>query len=125
MKLTDLEAQFIRYTPRPPTAEERAINPKWPADHILDCFQIEGIGINDAHGLLFICPKSRAENKDHYIQLYFRGSPVPDRLGCNKDGKTQRWDRSGTGIADLSLTPSIQEQCDCAWHGHVTLGDAK
>lgn len=126
MKLIELDASFLRYTPRPPTEDERSLNPKWPMDHVVDCFQMEGIDINQAHGLIFICPKSRAANKDHYIQVYFVGSPIPSRLGKNKDGKTVRWERQGTGIDDLSLQPSIQEEDDyCRWHGHITLGDAK
>ena len=126
VRLTELEAAFIKYTPRSPTEDERKINPQWPADYILDCFQIEGVSIDESDGILFICPKSRAENKDHYIQVYFAGSSVPDRLGKNKVGKTCRWNKQGAGMADLSLQPSIAEEDDvCKWHGFVTLGEAK
>ncbi len=125
MKLRELEAEFIRYIPRAPTKDELALNPQWSATHIIDCFQIEGVQMSESHGLLFICPKSRVEGKDHYIQLYFAGSPVPDRLGKNKKGNAVRWTASGTGLGDLSLQPSILEECDCGWHGFVTNGDAK
>jgi hypothetical protein len=59
------------------------------------------------------------------VQVFFVGSPVPDRLGTNKDGKTVRWHATGTGLDDLTLAPSIEEQGgDCGWHGFVTKGDA-
>jgi hypothetical protein len=125
VSLAELEAVFVRYIPRPPTDEERVLNPQWPTDHVVDCFQIEGVSAADAHGLLFVCPKSKTEGKDHYIQVYFAGSPVPDRLGKNKKGETVRWTASWlTGLNDLSLSPSIQEENECGWHGHVTLGSA-
>jgi hypothetical protein len=121
MKLSDLEAAFVKYIPRPPTAEERADNPQMAADRVIDCFRIEGVSFAEADGLLFICPKSRAAGKDHYLQVYFHGGAVPERLGKNKDGKTVRWTKRGTCIEDLVLTPSIQEQDDgsCGWHGFV------
>ena len=126
MKLTELDAVFVKYIPRPPTDEERALNPHWPADYVVDSFRTKGVTINEADGILFVCPKSRAEDKDHYIQVYFVGSAVPDRIGKNKDGKTVRWSKQGTGMDDLSLQPSIEEQStSCGWHGFVTLGDAK
>ena len=125
MKLTELDAAFVKYAPRQPTDYERAINPTWPADKVIDCFRTEGISFAEADGLLFICPKSKAEGKDHYIQICFSGSAVPDRLGKNKSGKTVRWSKSGTCLDDLSLQPSIQEEDGCAWHGFVTNGDAK
>lgn len=79
---------------------------------------------SEAHGIHFLCPKAYAKNGGpegtHRVQVYFAGSPVPERLGKNKQGETVRWRATGNGIDDLSLTPSIQEQDDvCGWHGFV------
>ena len=77
-----------------------------------------------AHGISFLCPKSFEANHGpvgtHRCQVFFSGSPVPAHLGKNKSGQLVRWNVSGTGLDDLSLTPSIQEEDDiCRWHGFV------
>lgn len=84
----------------------------------------------EAHGVRFLCPKNFAKNGGavgtHSVYIWFAGSPVPAHIGHNKDGQTVRWTASGTGLADLVLTPSIQEQDEgsppewrCGWHGWV------
>jgi Family of unknown function (DUF6527) len=82
----------------------------------------------EAHGVWFLCPKSFAANSGpvgtHRVQIYFVGSPVPAHIGKNSKGETVRWNASGTGLGDLSLTPSIQEEDEiCRWHGHITNGE--
>jgi hypothetical protein len=103
MKLSEMEdAAFIRYY-----RED---------EH--DCFA--QCQFSEAHGIRFECPKGH-----HLIQVFFAGSPVPPHIGTNKEGKMVRWNKSGTGLADLTLTPSIQEQDDiCGWHGFITNGEA-
>jgi Family of unknown function (DUF6527) len=91
-----------------------------------DCFRRTD-SLVEAHGIRFLCPKSFAANSGgvitHSIQVYFYGSPVPAHLGRNKNGKVVRWNVSGAGLDDLSLTPSIQEEDGhCKWHGFVGSG---
>lgn len=124
MKLIDLDAHFIKWEGRPPTQEQHQRQPDiFPLDGIVDWF-IETEKLTEAHGICFLCPKSVAEKKDHYIQVYFKGSPVPPHLGQNKDKKTVRWISSGSSYDDLTLHPSIDEQSECGWHGWVKNGDA-
>lgn len=116
--LRELEATFIAY--RRETPEEmfaRGVNA--PAVLFTKVSSLQ-----EAHGIRFLCPKSFAANNGpvgtHSVQVYFAGSPVPPDIGVNKEGKTVRWNASGTTIDDLSLSPSIQEQDDvCKWHGWV------
>jgi hypothetical protein len=125
MKLSDLNAVFLKWYAASPSVEERAINPQWPADHLCDYLH-HGSALAEAHGIRFICPKGFAANQPHEVVIFFSGSPVPDYIGRNKKGETVRWKATGTGLDDLTLTPSIQEQCNhCEWHGFVTNGSAE
>lgn len=80
----------------------------------------------EAHGIWFDCPKCYVKNRGprgtHAILIWFAGRPVPERLGRNKEGQTVRWNASGSGISDLTLTPSILQQGGCGWHGYITNG---
>jgi len=94
-----------------------------PVDYFIHC------NFADAHGIRFLCPnnfmKNGGEIGTHEVMIFFAGSPVPPEIGTNAEGQTVRWAKSGTGLCDLSLTPSIHEQDDqCGWHGFVTNGDA-
>ena len=116
--LRELQAQFLAYREETP-AEMFARGVAVPAD-----FFMHVDSLAQAHGIRFLCPKSFATNGGpegaHSVQVYFAGSPVPQYIGKNKEGKTVRWIATGTGLDDLSLTPSIQEQDDiCKWHGFV------
>lgn len=94
-------------------------------------FQIDtfryGKAFAGADGIQFLCPKCYAANGGavgtHGLQVFFVGSKVPDRIGKNAQGQTVRWGASGTGYADLTLTPSILLLGGCAWHGWITRGD--
>lgn len=95
-------------------------------------FDVDCIGrvehLAEAHGLWFDCPLCYAKSADHVgvhgVLVWFAGKPVPDRIGKNKAGQTVRWNiAGGTGLLDLSLTPSIQLQSGgCNWHGFVGSG---
>lgn len=78
----------------------------------------------------FLCPqafeRNRGEKGTHSVYVWFAGSPMPAHIGTNRQGQTQRWNANGTGLDDLVLTPSIQEQDEelppewrCSWHGFV------
>ena len=77
----------------------------------------------EAQGVIFDCPKCRT----HSIMVGFRDRGVPAHLGTrDSQGKQTLWQVSGgTGLHDLTLTPSI----DCTpsnpncWHGFITGGE--
>lgn len=82
-----------------------------------------------AQGIMFACPKCFATNNGligtHYVEVTFQGKNVPDNEGShNKEGKPTRWNASGTGFGDLTLTPSILLNGGCEWHGYITNGEA-
>lgn len=127
MNLIMLEATFLRYEKRECSLDKCQEGFLSPHDHHDFLIPVNNIG--EAHGIRFLCPKNYQTNKGiigtHSVYVYFSGSPVPANIGKNKAGETVRWNKSGTGLTDLSLTPSIQEQDDsCKWHGFVTNGDA-
>jgi len=109
--LRELDAHLLRYDP--------VADGQGGVSHAF----VEDVPMPQAHGIRFGCPKSFAANGGmagaHFIIVYFRGSPVPAELGKNTKGETVRWQASGTGIDDLSLAPSIQEESNCGWHGWV------
>ncbi len=112
MKLAALEAKFIRWTPT-------------------GFHDVEAVG--EADGIVFLCPLCFAANNGaagtHSILVWFAGrSAVPADTR-----PLPRWSASGAGLADLSLSPSINldvrdkngnPQPGCRWHGHVKDGDA-
>lgn len=138
MKLRDLEARLLRWYEEASTErDERGMYVfrrdgeirMWSPTPTTDCFATVKT-LAEAHGISFLCPRSFAKNGGpkgtHSVRVYFQGSPVPPRIGTNKEGQTVRWAASGTGLDDLVLTPSIQEQDDglppawrCNWHGFV------
>jgi len=60
----------------------------------------------------------------HACEVSFQGRGVlPEQGSHNKDGEPVRWNVSGTGFSDLTLTPSIQLQGGCNWHGFITNGE--
>lgn len=132
MRLEQLEARFLRWYVG--IADKGHGRPRgdgttqWGGFEV-DCFQPVKL-LGQAHGIRFLCPKSFAANGGakgtHQVRVFFEGSPVPPHIGRNKEGQPQRWRVSGSGISDLTLEPSIQEQDDglCGWHGHVRGGDA-
>jgi hypothetical protein len=116
--LRELEGQFIRF--RAESADEMCARGVAEPSFFLERVSM----LSEAHGIRFICPKSFAAHGGkvgaHSVQVYFAGSPVPNHIGVNKNGSAVRWNASGTGLDDLSLSPSIQEQDSiCGWHGFV------
>jgi len=131
MKLRDLDAKFVG-----------ELNPA------TNGFRELGDSIAGAQGVLFQCPHCAAGKAtgaddathhyiegDHYILCWFsnpnNAPAVPDSVYPGPG----RWTYSGTGIDDLTLSPSvdlskgdptdgIKPDPACMWHGHVTNGDA-
>lgn len=107
MKLTELDPQFITYR-----------DTRWL--HHVDTAA-------EAQGIIFLCPACFAKNAGpvgtHAIEVSFNNRGVsPGQGSHNSQGQPSRWNVSGTGYADLTLTPSILIDC---WHGFVTNGEVK
>jgi len=73
----------------------------------------------NADGIVFTCPTLSGE---HRVILWFtgRGADVARK-------PLQRFTLSGTGVSDLTLTPSIAFTVDTlglSWNGNVTAGSA-
>lgn len=99
----------------------------------------EGDQIEGAQGVYFQCPKC-AEGKPpgepdgigfagaHYIRICF-ANPRSAPVAPVEFDKNPRWTMSGTGLDDLTLSPSINLDVPgngdgCRWHGWVKNGDA-
>jgi len=124
VKLSDLEATFIRYEAREPHAEALRLNPKAKVAH----WVIPVESFEEAHGVQFACPKSTAERGKahaHRARLWFWGAPVDPEIGKNKLGKPKRWRVvSGKTLDSLTLAPAIAEEDDfCGWAGTVQNGE--
>jgi hypothetical protein len=119
LKLTDLDAQFLRY-------EHRADGHTY--HHHVDT-------LAEAHGVMFLCPLCFKANGGpigtHSVLCWSRSAGTPE-LAQPGPG---RWQMVGTGLHDLTLngdmagTPgqgarSVQLTGGCGWHGFVTNGEA-
>ncbi len=84
---------------------------------------------DEAQGLLLWCPCGAYKTdyplgggRPHAILIPFHDRGVPDRFGPQSQHdpeKRPRWRASGTGLHDLTLTPSIDTGC---WHAHICDG---
>lgn len=135
MRLTDLDAELVRWEERP--------HPNNYAAEGFDCNTPEGIAaweaagrpramqlvmphvetLAEAQGVMLDCPKCR----NHSVIIAFADRGVKDNWGTrSSDGRPTRWQVvGGTGLNDLTLSPSI----DCTpsnpncWHGFITNGE--
>ena len=107
MRLTDLDPSFLRY-------DEKGFN------------RIDGI--EEAQGLMFLCPKCFRENEGakgtHGVICWSRSRGVPDDARPGPG----RWSLNGTGFGDLTLdgdggSRSVHLLSGCGWHGFVTNGE--
>lgn len=85
----------------------------------------------EAQGVRFLCPKCFAANGGavgtHAVGCWSRSRGAPDHASPGPG----RWTLDGTGVEDLTLNGdppgaarSVQLNGGCAWHGHITNGDA-
>lgn len=109
MRLEDLDAEFFRWDVKGVT-------------HV----EIPTVGtLAEAQGVMFDCPV--CESSGHSIMVGFRDRGVPPDQGTrDAAGNQTLWTvAGGTGLHDLTLTPSI----DCTpsnpacWHGFITNGE--
>jgi hypothetical protein len=90
----------------------------------------QGASIDGAQGLVLYCPCGfgKAPEVVHGLWVPFanpRNAPSlpPDHGPIARDKVTHpRWTMTGTGLADLTLTPSIDVGADSCWHGFITAG---
>lgn len=83
-----------------------------------------------AQGILFQCPACAGpDGSGHYVLVWFADRGVPSEAEPKP-----RWHASGTGLDDLTLTPSInldvpgpngEPAIGCRWHGWVRGGVVK
>jgi hypothetical protein len=73
----------------------------------------------EADGIWFHCPLCEESGNRHSIRIGFHGKAVPGTYGYNKKGKPVLWNVAGSDLTNLVLTPSIQLEGGCNWHGFV------
>lgn len=102
ISLIDLEAHFIKII------DEKS--------HRKDA------SFDDCDGIFFLCPLCFLVNEGsvgtHGGICWKPGVPAETQPGPG------RWPHSGTGLHDLTLTPSIQLVGGCNWHGFIQNGYA-
>lgn len=126
MKLRDLDAQFYQWYKGIADEFHGQTLPdgttQWGGFPV-DCFKPVDT-LAEAHCVWLLCPKCFAANNGkagtHQVCVYFKGSPVPDVIN-----QGVRWDVSGAGLDDLTISPSILCIGGCAWHGFITNGDTR
>lgn len=103
MKLTELDATFVRYTGK-------------------GCHQ-DVTTIGEATGVCFLCPKCFQRSGGgvgvHSVLVWFKGTPLDAVPG------PARWSVAGTSLEDLTLSPSIdltRGGLSDDWHGFIKDG---
>lgn len=105
MKLTDLEAEFCRSVAN--------------GLRRVDTFA-------EAQGIIFLCPgclqKKGSTIGVHSVLIWFDGRGVPP-----EERPAPRWQASGTGLADLTINPSVDVTAGGKypeeWHGWIRNGE--
>lgn len=84
--------------------------------------------LDGADGIFLWCPCSYGNDaRAHGLIVSFAnpiGAPVAvDGGSCDRNGVPKRWAMTGTGLADLTLSPSVDVGDPSCWHGYITNGD--
>lgn len=137
MKFSALEPRFIRYETRVEASHVVEGNAETWRERGMPTREVVGPkeysitvqSLAEAQGIWFLCPKCLAENPTgvgvHSCEVTFSGKGAKDDQGSRgTGGKPTRWNVSGTGFNDLTLTPSVALIDGCAWHGFITNGEA-
>jgi Family of unknown function (DUF6527) len=97
----------------------------------------ESDALEGADGVFFWCPCGYGKPefpldgaRPHGVIVSFanpRGcAPAPADAGSrSRNGGPSRWTMSGTGLADLTLTPSVDVGTPSCWHGFITNGEVR
>jgi hypothetical protein len=136
VRLTELEPRFVRYFDRveprdfavgdQSTWHARGCPSERRVVTVHYCKWVETLA--EAQGIEFLCPVCFAKNRGaigtHLCEVSFDGRGVKPGQGSHTEkGLPSRWTVSGTGLADLTLMPSIKLSGGCAWHGYITRGE--
>lgn len=92
----------------------------------------QGDNIEGAQGILLFCPCGYGTDRAHGLMIPFanpRNAPLPprDHGPCTRNNSDEhpRWTMSGSGLHDLTLTPSVDVGNDSCWHGFITNGEVR
>ena len=98
--------------------------------------RLQGNKIEGAQGLFLWCPCGYGKKefpvegaRPHGVMIPFanpRNAPeLPECHGpTSKDGKHRpRWTMTGTGLEDLTITPSVDVGNNSCWHGFIKNGE--
>jgi hypothetical protein len=91
----------------------------------------QGSNIEGAQGVVMYCPCCYGRDEGaHGLSIPFanprNAPPLPANYGpTSRDGWRPRWQMSGTGLHDLTLTPSVDVGTDSCWHGFITKGEVR
>jgi hypothetical protein len=120
VKLRDLDARFVRVRREQvdPTAWiDGMLSPSGVREYL------DRVDLAQAQGLWFDCPcqKCQASEYGGSVLVGFEGRGAPDdSLSQSSEGGPSRWKvEAGSGLDDLQLSPSIQLNGACNWHGFV------
>ena len=106
MRLADLDAKFIDFN-----------DDGTRSDPMHAQLGRRGVGVE------FLCPKcfpARSLQHEHRFTIWFT-NPIDGGKAVNGVA----WDRYGSTLETLSLTPSIRDVGGCKWHGYVTNGETR
>lgn len=137
MKLVDLEPLLYRYESRieaysvidgdPETWNQRGCPTKQKTGPRIYRQLVHTLP--EAQCVVFLCPKCFADGAGkygcHYCEVTFADRGVAPEMGSQNKGHPTRWNVAGTGVHDLTTTPSIQLIGGCAWHGWITAGEIR
>lgn len=105
MRLTDLNPEFIHVNEETKLTKLRKVET-----------------LQEANGVMFVCPacyvaKGNTVIGAHRVLCFDPSVPVEWGQGPG------RWPMTGTGLHDLTLTPSVLLMGGCGWHGFITQGE--
>ena len=87
--------------------------------------------VAEAQGVKLWCPCTYGkplgdDAHTHGLIIPFADRGLPESFGprnsANPDGPRPRWKASGTTLADLTITPSVDVGHDSCWHGFISAG---
>lgn len=105
MRFTDLDPQFIHVNDETKLTRLQKVET-----------------LQEANGVLFGCPGCYVKNGNSMIgthRVLCLDPSIPVEWGQGPG----RWPMTGTGLLDLTLTPSVLLLGGCGWHGFVTNGE--
>jgi hypothetical protein len=134
MRLTDLEPEFLRCEERMADVSVAVGDPAtWrargaPSEVVnrLQQYKRRVDTLAEAQSVWFLCPacfqKNGGAKGTHMVEVGFHGRGLLDHQSSrSRAGGPSRWHVDGTGLHDLTLSPSVD--CGC-WHGFITNGEA-